>query len=136
MKMPEQPPNIDEILGKLSPERWEEIYRASRKAVSDGNYRHWDKLRRLSPPGDLSHEEWWGALKMARSGLMNTIPLQDSNGKRFQFALPDPIPEHLHHIDQDAAGIITMESPKQKKTLGVISLVAKQLAPLPAFVIC
>ena len=109
MKMPERAPNTDEILGKLAPKRLEEVYRATRKAANDGNYHHWDKLRRLSPPGDLSHEEWWVALKMARWGLMNAIPLQDSTGTRFQFALPDPIPEHLHHIDQDAAGIITMD---------------------------
>jgi Fic family protein len=46
------------------------------------------------------------ALKMARSRNAKSIPLLDTESTPFIFGTPDPAPEHLHHIDQDAAGRI------------------------------
>lgn len=84
------------------------ILEASRRAAASGRYFHWEKLRRRKPPLELSHEEWWLALKLARSGLLREVPLRDTQGRAFRFGLPDPAAEHLHHIDQDAAGRIEM----------------------------
>jgi len=40
------------------------------------------------------------------------VPLKDVSGRPFVFALPDPIPEMLHHTDQDAAGQIEVAERK------------------------
>ncbi|MEL7167901.1 MAG: Fic family protein, partial [Bacteroidota bacterium] len=61
-----------------------------------GSYRHWDTLRRISPPHGLTAEEWWAAIKMARRSLYRAIPLLDKKGQRFKYALPDPVLERLH----------------------------------------
>ena len=69
----------------------------------DGRYLHWDTLRRLDPPGDLSSEEWWTGIKLSRSGLFRQIPLRDARGRPFRFMLPDPVQEALHRIDSRAS---------------------------------
>ena len=74
----------------------------------EGKYLHWDRLRYYAPPKGLTHEEWWCALKLARSGLTKEVPLVDVDGGPFAFGAPDPVGEHLHHIDQDAGGQIEM----------------------------
>ena len=110
MKVPQSPPAIDAIREQVlkAPDRLEAILRVSQQALGDGKYLHWDKLRRLKPPPGLSHEEWWFALKWARLGTLKTLPLKDTRGIPFQFGFPDPCQEHLHHIDQEAAGQIAM----------------------------
>ena len=70
----------------------------------DGRYLHWDTLRRIDPPGDLSSEEWWTGIKLSRSGLSRWIPLCDARGRPFRFMLPDSVQEALHRIDSRAGG--------------------------------
>src|SRR5450759_4075589 len=70
-------------------------------------YRHWENLRHLTPPGDLTHEEWWAGIKLARQSLLRPLPLVDSQGRPFVFAMPDPASEMVHRIDQEARGAIT-----------------------------
>jgi len=72
-------------------------------------YLHWDKLRHLSPPAGLSHEEWWWLVKRGRqSGRQGGIPLRDKKGVSFSFSLVPEMFEALHHIDQRCAGNIAM----------------------------
>ena len=73
-----------------------------------GEYLHWDKLRRLSPPEQLTHEEWWWLLKKGRQFGRQTIPLLDKKGGAFSFSLVPGMFEALHHIDQRCAGNIAM----------------------------
>src|SRR5450759_5731166 len=70
-------------------------------------YRHWENLRHLTPPGDLTHEEWWAGIKLARQSLLRPLPLVDSQGRPFMFAMPDPAWKMVHLIDQKASGAIT-----------------------------
>lgn len=89
--------------------RHERIFSVVQKVTAPlhrGRYIHWDKLRRLAPPGDLSHREWWAALKMNRAALLKDVPLRDKEGRPFSYVLCDPAPELLHHIDQGAGGRI------------------------------
>jgi hypothetical protein len=37
-----------------------------------GKYLHWDELKRRQAPGDLSHDEWWAAVSLARSALLES----------------------------------------------------------------
>ncbi|MES9880714.1 MAG: Fic family protein, partial [Sedimenticola sp.] len=71
-----------------------------------GRYLHWDKLRHLSPPEDLSSEAWWLRIKIARKNLFQPLPLGDKQDNLMQFAIPDRILRELHWLDRHAAGTI------------------------------
>jgi Fic family protein len=74
----------------------------------DGTYRHWDTLRHMTPPDDLTVEEWWLAVKLARRPLLRALPLRDAKGTSFSYCMPDEVLALLHQIDQHAAGEISM----------------------------
>lgn len=69
-------------------------------------YLHWDQLRHREPPPGLNLESWWLGIKLARQANSQTLPLLDKEGRPFVFGVPEPVQIHLHHIDQDAAGIL------------------------------
>jgi Fic family protein len=77
--------------------------------ANDGHrqeYVHWDKLRHLKPPGDLSSEEWWLAVRLGRA--LNGLPLTDAKGKRFEYGTPSSALRLLHYVDQHCSGEIAM----------------------------
>jgi Fic family protein len=80
-----------------------------RGLVQDGrDYVHWDKLRQLEPPGDLSREEWWLLIKWGRQNVQRAIPLTDPAGNHFVYGVPDLVARRLHYVDQRCAGEIAM----------------------------
>ncbi len=108
MRIPQKPPGYRELWRNFEIERRETVFDAVSAQTPAGRYLHWDKLRHLKPPGDLSSEEWWFALKTQRRTQRRPIPLMDVNGAPFSYGLVDPIPEGLHYVDQGAAGSIAM----------------------------
>jgi Fic family protein len=74
-----------------------------------GEYVHWDKLRHLDPPGDLTHEEWWQGIKWTRRTQHRKLPLTDAAGKPFTYSTPDGVLRLLHYVDQRCAGEIAMK---------------------------
>lgn len=73
-------------------------------------YLHWDKLRRLDPPGELNAEEWWWRIKVLERGpSMRQLGLADRNGDPFKYSLPDPLLRKLHRVDQECSGTVAME---------------------------
>jgi Fic family protein len=70
-------------------------------------YPHWDKVRHLTPPLDLTAEEWWAAIKMSR--VTRPFPLHATNGQPFVYGLPDDALRLLHFIDQRCAGEVAMD---------------------------
>lgn len=112
MKKPRLPPKLRDLLPKLQEkDRLEAVLADFASGGPERNYLHWDKLRHLPPPGDLSHEEWWLAIKIHRLSQRKLIPLLDVAGQPFMYALVDPIPEQLHLLDQSTAGRIQMPEP-------------------------
>jgi len=113
MKIPATPPDSEALLDKLFHEdskALKTILFEQRDPLHNGEYIHWDKLRRLEPPDGISREQWWLSFKLARNRQQKTIPsLVCTKGSPFVFSLPDPVPEQLHHIDQDAGGRIEMQ---------------------------
>jgi Fic family protein len=103
-------PTISELIGKVvdkDAERLPELLR--RGLVEDGrDYVHWDKLRQLTPPDDLSPEEWWLLIKWGRQNVQRTIPLTDAAGKPFFYGVPDLVARRLHYVDQRCAGEVAM----------------------------
>ena len=69
------------------------------KPEINGQYLHWDQLRRLSPPAGLTAEEWWLGISFARTAMKTVLPLVDSAGKPFRFAPTDGLQRALHKID-------------------------------------
>jgi len=103
-------PTISEMIGKVvdkGAERLPELLR--RGLVEDGrDYVHWDKLRQLEPPGDLSPEEWWLLIKWGRQNVQRAIPLTDAAGNHFVYGVPDLVARRLHYVDQRCAGEVAM----------------------------
>jgi Fic family protein len=133
-KMPKSPPSIAPIIRGLLKDssRLVELFRVAPGPLSDGRYLHWDELVYRQPPGSLTHEEWWTALKMQRRLLHKTVPLKGKDGISFNYLTVDPIPEELHHIDQDAGGQIEMPdritNPRTRDRYYINSLVEEAIA--------
>jgi len=109
MKIPVTPPNYEEILKRITSENVElfmDLMRNPSAVDQQGRYLHWDKLRHLVPPNNLTSEEWWFGIKTARRNLYQKVPLFDVRGREFQFATPAHVVRELHWLDRNAAGTI------------------------------
>ncbi len=71
-----------------------------------GRYFHWEDLRHRQPPDTLSRQEWWTALKFARSQSRRPLPLVDTSGRAFTYVFTDEGLSMLHRIDRFASGRI------------------------------
>lgn len=107
MKLPVKPPDLGTLIAP-DVSRLTAILSHGIRPTSDGRYRHWDTLRQLKPPGDLTVGEWWFATKYARMSTLQGFPLTDSTGSFFKYSVPDPAAEMLHEIDVKAAGHIAI----------------------------
>lgn len=107
MKLPLSPPSANQVLQDVSPEKIALLF--DTPPTQDGRYLHWDELRHRPPPDGLTPEHWWAGVKMARRGMLKSLPLLDKHRRPIQFAMPDPVLKALHEIDRHAAGEIAME---------------------------
>lgn len=110
MKLPAQPPDLDQITGRLAAERGrrfiELVTGPYLTDVASAPYRPWDELRNRTPPEGLDHEEWWLVTKLARASLQRTLPLVDANGRRFTYALPDEALKAIEEVSRQLSGRI------------------------------
>ena len=113
MKIPQSPPDFGDSIKKIGTSRfvdlvtnWKDIGPAP-----EGKYRHWETLRRITPPEGLTTEEWWRMIKLARQKMSRSISLVDKMGQAFQYTLPDPLLEMLHRVDREASGQIQLPEP-------------------------
>ncbi len=103
-----KPPAIREIAAKLGPER---LMAAIETSVADQaalEYLHWDKLRHLQAPADLTTEEWWLGIRFARGPLLIELPLRDPDGQPFRYCVPSSVQRLLRYVDQHCSGEIAM----------------------------
>ena len=111
MRIPMTPPNWSETFSALvhSPEgadRFKHITSLQVGPAPEGKYRHWDILRHLTPPGDLTHEEWWLGIKLARQHLYQNLEVVDKEGQPFKCAMFDVMLQMLREVDNSATGSI------------------------------
>ena len=106
VKIPESPPEFRLLFDGIDPERLGSIIAAG--GSTGGKYRHWSELRHLDPPGDLSLEDWWLGIKLARMADSHPLPLRDKEGKPFTYAMPDEAQRAVHLVDQGVAGRISI----------------------------
>jgi Fic family protein len=108
----EAPPPTSGLFGAggAGNERMRRALNAPLDPRSTERYLHWDKLRHLDPPGELSTEEWWWRIKVLERGpSMRQLRLADGKGVAFTYSLPDLLLRSLHHIDQECSGTVAME---------------------------
>ena len=108
MKIPQKPPDIDDILVTVhkqkGPKHVTKLLLEGGGPTPGDKYLHWDQLRYREPPQGLTPEEWWAAVKFSRQSLYWELPFTDTDGKHFQYAPLDLIYEQLHEIDVNAGG--------------------------------
>jgi Fic family protein len=105
----EPAPTIPDLIGKIGIERASAAIQGAAPSEPGDRYLHWDKLRHLKPPEELTTEQWWLQLKLARNGEFRRIPLADPDSNQFGFTLPDSVLRHLHRIDQRCSGEVAMD---------------------------
>jgi Fic family protein len=104
-----KPPSMLEIMRSGSTQSIADVVMtANVDAGLRGDYIHWDKLRHLTPPDGLSHEEWWLGVKIARTSALQRIPLRDSAGRNFSYNTPAAVQRLLHFVDRHCSGEIAM----------------------------
>jgi Fic family protein len=103
-----KPPNLGEIVQSLDVARLQAALNTPALDGTAQSYPHWDKLRHLQPPGDLSSEEWWLRLKLGRGPLLIELPLRDPQGKPFTYGTPSGVQRLLRYVDQHCSGEIAM----------------------------
>ena len=111
MKKPSPPPPLSKLIASSPQDRATTLLasRAGGGVSPGGEYLHWDRLRHKHPPEGMSHEEWWYSVKMARAGLLKSLPLVDKRGEPFHFTMADPVPERVYRIDRDASGWLSTD---------------------------
>ena len=109
MQLPLSPPPLTELLPKLTHKELAQALALT--SLVRERYLHWDELRHRTPPEGLSHEAWWTGIKIARKGLLRSVPLEDKQKRPILFGVPDPVSRALHEIDRRAGGVVAMDSP-------------------------
>jgi len=134
MKQPLAPPSIDSLIAKATAngdERLTAILTAGIRPTVDGKYRHWDTLRQLTPPANLTRDEWWLGIKLARGNIWHELPLTDRDGHNFGYCMPDPAYEMTHLVDRQASGEIAISevvtSPEMRNRYLVSSLIEEAI---------
>lgn len=79
----------------------------SQPTVKD-RYRHWSKLKHLTPPPGLTHKQWWLGIKLARMAGRKRIELRDVSGVYFSFVIPDAAQALLHELSMGLGGQIQL----------------------------
>ena len=106
MRLPATAPTLEQLFERIDlNERLPKIFEAVASPTVDGEYPHWDDLRRRTPPEGLTVEEWWFGIKYARANLARAFPLQDPAGKPFDYCLTDETLSILHWIAQHGATV-------------------------------
>jgi Fic family protein len=103
MKIPLTPPPLNRLLAGQNPDLFSKIIKNSSPLI-EGEYLHWDQLRHRTPPDGLTSEQWWAAIKFARTGTLKELPLLNKEQRLFLLGTPEPVLIDIHHIDRDAAG--------------------------------
>lgn len=132
MRLPDSAPTLHELIGDPDlAQNLPQVLATVTSPLVGGRYMHWDSLRRRTPPSGLTHRQWWLGLAMARRPTLRPIPLVATDGRPFNYSLPDPVLELLHWIDQHAAGELivseTIQEPGDRRRYLVNSLIEEAI---------
>lgn len=102
------PPDFERLFRDVRGKRLVALLPVVARDGRTDDYTHWDKLRHLKPPGDLTAEEWWLAVKLGRSSQLEALPLKNASGQHFFYAVPSKAQRLLHFVDRHCSGEIAM----------------------------
>ena len=108
MKMPPPLPSPQDLLDEGRSDRIPALLSSNIGKIPENKYLHWSKLKYLEPPEGFSSEEWWIAIKIARSSVRHVLPLQDKMGRPFSFSDSGYLYRMLHEVDRDTSGRIEL----------------------------
>lgn len=115
MKLPVPAPDYEKLMGEIvASQRTEQlatILSVRAGPAPGGKYRHWDEFRHVPAGDELTPEHRWLAVKLARRALSRALPLFDTKGRPFRYAVPDLVLSRLHRVDRDASGTIRAPEP-------------------------
>lgn len=133
MKIPLKPRDTFELMAEIHKQkenRYIKVYGLDKKYLPK-KYIHWDKLRHLKPPLDLSLDEWWYAIKSKRIYSSKEVTLTDKDSIPFVYNLVEEVTEILHNIDMSGGGLILMPkqitNPEMKDQYYVRSLIEESI---------
>ena len=136
MKVPVKPPNVKDIINEIANDKKKslDILFNSTPTDAKGRYLHWDKMKYLKPPRDLTSEEWWVSTKIARQQISKKIDhLLDKQKKPVVFSTTDSVLRDLHWLDQNTSGSLSTHkpiiNPQMKSTYLIRSLVEEAGQP-------
>ena len=98
MPLRQKSPNFDEVLKREVHASPESVLTWAAKALDDSRYLHWSELIQRTPPGGLTHKQWWLGLKLRRNASQRVVPLTNKAGNRFTFTLTDKILQSVESI--------------------------------------
>lgn len=102
---PVPPPSPRFLVKALGPQRFADLIMAAGEVTSPSDpYLPWDQLRYRKPPRDFTHEQWWLAVKYARSTMRRVLPLTMVDGRPFSYTLPDDVLRLIDEIRRRASG--------------------------------
>jgi len=90
------------------PQRFVNLVTSSPLRGPADRYLPWDEFRRRPAPEGFTREESWFVLRLARNSMRRTLPLVDTNGKPFTYALPDEALRGIEAVNRDASGQIAI----------------------------
>jgi Fic family protein len=79
--------------------------------IQNQEYLPWDKIKYREPPGDLTAEEWWLGITLARTSMRRPLPLYDKENHSFSYVIPDDILRFTEEISRRAGGMIGVPEP-------------------------
>ena len=127
MKPPLAPEPVATLLPRHS-DNLASILQSWKSPTVGGRYLHWDELRHRPAPEGLSNEQWWLAIKLARSSQYRALPLADLNERPLVFMLPDLVQEALHRIDSRMSGLKAANLPDEQDRFIINSLIHEAIA--------
>jgi len=135
MRIPLQPPGYDDLVAEIigeSAERLVQIMSLGIPPDQKENYYHWDRLRHFrKPPEELSHRQWWFAIKSARKSLYQALPHNSKDNTAFVFSEPNLVRRLLHEVDIHGGGELKSSSqvanPVTRNTYLINSLIEEAI---------
>jgi len=100
------PPSFYDLVDRTSSKDFVKILGMKTGPEIEGVYEHWDHLRHLQPPADLTPENWWLGIKYARRALYRQLTLTDKSNQPVQIGVTDYMLRLLHFLDRETSGSI------------------------------
>lgn len=106
MKTPAKPPQWHSIMRDLEPGTFTTWLAPD--SFDDSAYLSWDRLRFKTPPLDMSHEQWWAALRIRRISSQRALPFEDVAARVMTYNLTDSILRSCEDLARRASGQISL----------------------------